>query len=972
MDKKQTTPFLQLVADYLVDHYEGDLGDLCMVFPNRRSGLFFRKYLAERIAGTSWSPEITAINDFICNLSDLEPVDPIETNFLLYDIYKEKIKEPESFDEFFYWGEIMLNDFDDIDKYLVDAGQIFKNIKDIKEVDGFLGEFEEDQIRFIRQFWNNFHEGGQTDAKRGFLALWKLLPSIYEGLRIKLIEVGMGYEGMIYRDVAEKLDKGITDRLTCRKVVFAGFNALNSCEKRIFSHLKKAGRALFFWDYDRRYIKETYWEAGRFLRENLEQFPPESLPEDFEYLDQDREIRIFDMPNDILQAKMITGLLSKDERIGSDDAADTAVVLCDEELLVPVMMSLPDSVQDVNITMGYPFKNTPANSFVELLLTMQKNLHLKSTPGFYHRDVLAILNHPFMRREAGEDTSSLVARILENKLVNLYEKDFESDLGKLVFRKADHADDLHKYLREVTAGILESIDVGLKDFRSALDREYMFQFLTGMNRLNRIMKGREMPDLAVYIRFLRKIISGLRIPFSGEPLSGLQVMGILETRLLDFRKLVILSMNEDIMPGAQIGQSLIPYSLRIGYRMPTREDRDAIYAYYFYRLIQRADRVDLLYNSNTEGVKSGEMSRYLHQLKFKHELAPIRPVVNVESYSDKQIIIQKSPVILQKLGGFYEPEGTTYLSPSALNTFLDCSLKYYFRYMAGIGEKPEVNDSVDAIEFGNILHNTIKILYDNLKDPDSALIQPEELETLLGNQQPAEVLQKVFLKEFYGDREYEGISGTNILIFRVMLKYILKIIENDLAIAPFTVVALEDLYSRKIVINHQGRECNVRLGGKIDRIDRIPYHAAIGTQRDKSDEGRIRVIDYKTGSAILSFKAVDRLFDRNENGRNKAGFQTLLYAWLVKDLFPEEHIIPGLYVMKNLFNDEFDPAFYIGQRSDKKRLDSFSDVEHEFGSLLLQTVTDLFDPDIAFVQTENEDNCKYCDYRRICNRAPFD
>ncbi|MBN1132897.1 MAG: PD-(D/E)XK nuclease family protein [Bacteroidales bacterium] len=950
-------PFLESLADYVIGTCGTGMGELCIVFPNKRSGLFFRHYLLERTEQTVWAPEITTINDFMNRLSRLRPADPLEVIFELYDIYKTTVQNPGDFDSFYYWGEMMINDFDDIDKYLVDAEQLYSNISDIREIDARFGGLEEDQIAFVRQFWETFNSGGTTSEKSMFLDLWKILAVLYKKLVGTLEKKGIGYEGMIYRQVAENFLSDAIQRMGSGPVIFAGFNALNSCEKRVFNHLRESGKGLFFWDYDRKYVDEAFWEAGRFIRENLKVYKPPVELEDFRNLNRLIQIRIFDLPDDVLQAKMITSILSNDFPPGFSNPADTALVLCDEELLVPVMMSLPHNTDEVNITMGYPFRNTPAFGFVDQLLNMQMNMQDQEQRGFHYRDVMGLLNHPFMRSLTGIGESVLAEIIIRDNLTSIDESEVSGEVEKQIFRRMDRVEDFFPYLNNLSELILSKLNDTEEDFRVSLDREYILQFILMLNRMEKLISGRRDLNVKTFIRLFKKILSGLRIPFSGEPLAGLQIMGILETRLLDFKNLLFLSMNEEIMPRGHSPMSFIPYSLRIAFSMPTREDRDAIYAYYFYRLIQRADRVELLYNSNTEGVRNGEMSRYLYQLKFEHNLETIRPTLEIKSSEPSAIAIEKDPVVMQQLGLYCDPGSGVYLSPSALNTYIDCSLKFYFKYIAGITEKKEVAESLEPTDFGTIIHETIRILYTDILESVSRRIDVASLQDLLKNGTPERVLKEVTRKVFLRGRSGKELTGRNIIIFRVMLKYLLKIIEKDIEVAPFELVSMEEFFSREVELPASGKGGTVRIGGRIDRIDRV--------------KDVLRVIDYKTGSASLSIPSVEELFERGSGSRNRAGFQTLLYAWLVGAKYPGEPVMPGLYVMKQLFSEGFSPGFTTGRRNDKKALSSFVEVEGLFLSNLIGILEALFSEELPFIQTENRDLCRNCDYQNICLKNQF-
>ncbi|TFG88572.1 MAG: PD-(D/E)XK nuclease family protein, partial [Candidatus Atribacteria bacterium] len=492
-----------------------------------------------------------------------------------------------------------------------------------------------------------------------------------------------------------------------------------------------------------------------------------------------------------------------------------------------------------------------------------------------------------------------------------------------------------------------------------LDREFIFLLLIQLNKLETIIASRPLITAEILERLFRKMLSILRVPFEGEPLSGLQVMGILETRLLDFKHVILLSMNEDVMPASQPAQSYIPYALRIAFRMPAREDMDAIYAYYFNRLLQRAEKVDLLYNSGSEGVRTGEMSRYLYQLIFVRGIQVIRPGMEVMARETPPVVISHNPDIERKLERYtLKSEKEKYLSPSAINTYIDCSLKFYLRYLAGIGEPDEVKEDLDAAGFGTVVHESIRILYSEIADRSQGIITKEELDQMIKTDRPRDVLKDVFLQYHFKGRKHASIEGRNIIVFSVMAGYLKKIIQTDLNVAPFTLVSVEGTYQRELTFQTGAKSIEIRLGGKIDRIDRVG--------------DILRVIDYKTGDARMGFSSLEALFDAELGSRNGAALQTLFYAWLVAAEHPREEIMPGLYVMKALYGENFDPALTMGSHKQRTRIASFSGLEEEYIDLLKKVLGSMFDPSIPFAQTENDLKCRYCDFAAICNRTFID
>jgi CRISPR/Cas system-associated exonuclease Cas4 (RecB family) len=777
---------------------------------------------------------------------------------------------------------------------------------------------------------------------------------------------------MQYREMVERIDRREMKHDWDGDTLIVGFNALNSCERKIFTWLKKHG-AEFIWDYDHQYVDDPGDEAARFLKENLINFPPKTILEDFRGLDQEKQIRIFDLPTDVLQAKTVHRILEEDGEQGGNNSVpernegkqrectDTALVLCDEELLMPVIMSLPESTGELNVTMGYPMKNTPVFSFIDALLRLHKNIR-KGSDGqisFYHKDVRALLLHPYMRNLDGNSGSGLLEEISKSNLIQVDSQLFSGVLEKKIFYPLEEAGDLLSYLRTLFTHILEQLSGEEEGLHQSLDREFIFQLLLHLNKLETLLARRPSIPLSVLERLIRKQLTSLRIPFEGEPLSGLQLMGILETRLLDFRHVILLSMNEEVMPASFSTQSYIPYALRLAFHMPAREDMDAIYAYYFKRLLQRAEKVDLLYNSGSEGVRTGEMSRYLYQLMYRKGIQISRPGLEVRARETPPLTIQHSPEITGKLSRYHEDqEEGAYLSPSAINTYIDCSLKFYLRYVAGIGEADEVSEEIDAAGFGTVVHDSISELYETIAGNKEGPISKEDLQKLRSSGRAEEVLLSSFIKQHYKGRKKSSLEGRNILIFRVMLRYLEKIIETDMALAPFSLVSSERSYQRRLDLRTGDGILALRMGGKIDRVDRVGE--------------LLRVIDYKTGNARQNFPSMESLFEGDSVNRNGAAMQTLYYAWLVGEEHQGQAVLPGLYVMKALYGKEFDPALILGSHRGKLRISSFSDLEEEFISGLKGVLSRMFDPTIPFSQRKHDVKCSYCDFALICNRVSMD
>lgn len=946
-------PFLKTLAENLYKEYGESISEVCIVFPNRRSGLFFKKYLASAAAKTMWSPQIVTISEFMQHMSDLQPADPVDLVFEVYGSYRECTGLSESLDEFWTWGEMMIADFDDIDKYVVDAASIYQNIHDLKEIDSHF-ELTEEQKQTIRKFWGFFLNAELSEQKESFLKIWKLLHKIYLNLNSRLRSKGLAYEGMIYREVAENISAGFFPDLPWQKVIIVGFNALNKAERELFRHLRKSGKGRFFWDYDTYYVNDGVREAGRFMRLNLEEFPPDTKLEDFDNI-HSREVNIYELPSDITQVKYLNTLLQKENSSDLVHFSHTALILGDEDLLIPVLTSMPENVEEINITMGYPLSSTPVYSFVDQLLKLQKNIAShrgKRKDKFYFRDVLSILNHQYLKLSSEEKINERIQEIHNKNLIYIDPSFFnDSSILRLIFSRVDEIHGLPDYLREVLLEVARLISSKEQDLHNKLEKEYIFHLITRLNKLKDIFgRSEQIISIEIFTRVFRKIIRNLRIPFEGEPLAGLQIMGILESRLLDFKNLVFLSMNDGIMPRAHQAFSYIPHNLRYAYGMPTREDQDAIYAYYFFRLLQRASKISLFYNSKSDGYGSGEKSRYIQQLLYDSRFITTFKSIgfNIASHDAMPVSILKTPQVFKTLEK-YSHDSVKYLSPSALNTYISCRLRFYFSYIAGLRELDTISEEIEADTFGTLLHEA---MYANYAKFEGKIIKPSDFDSLLDTEKLKITLdnafRKVYLKSKEPDKEVV-LEGKNIIVYEVLKTYMRRILEIDKNDAPFEILSLEKEYSVDHSLEVKGRIFTIRLGGKIDRVD--------------NKNGAIRIIDYKTGHAKTTYSSIDKLFERDNSKNNKAVFQLLFYSWLFSKNNDVSLINPGLYITRELFKNDFTPLL----KMDKEDL-NFIPVKNEFEEYLQQMLSEMMDDSVPFDQTEILKNCEYCPYAEICHR----
>ena len=944
------TYFLQEVAKDIYNRNADDLKNISVVFPNRRAGLYFRQYLSENLDQPVWSPQIYTINDLMQQLSGLQLADNMMLIFDMHQLFNKEKGYNEPFDEFYFWGEMLLHDFDDIDKYLINPGDLFQNLASIKSIEDQFTYLTQEQINAIRRFWDTFQVSSLSDEQKDFLSIWEILYNVYIQLNQLLDDKKYAYEGKIYRSVSDLIRSSKLNAEE-KKYIFIGFNALTPCEKKLFRFLKNQNKAEFYWDYDEYYLKNH--EAGQFIRENLKEFPNmlSNVPSN---MNTEKQIRFLNTSYDIAQTKVLPELL-KEQNIPANDPNHTAIVLPDEHLLLPVLNSLPENIEGINVTMGYPVSVTPAYSLLLAMIQLQKNAKTNELETlFYHKDVLSILNHQYIGLVRDESTEKIIQQIKKHNkvLINAEELNTEQFMRNIFVLQPDYQS-LSDYLLNNYHHFYQILrERGDEDISVGLELECIYNVYLTVKRLKEIFNNRDV-DIKVetYLRILEKIVQTQNIPYEGEPLSGLQVMGILETRTLDFDHLILLSMNEGVFPKADSTPSFIPYSLRKGFGLPTYEHNDAIYAYYFYRMIQRASDVTLVYNSGSDGIQTGEMSRFMKQLQYEStfHIEENTVVSGISTPNISELNIPKSPEVLKKLEHFNSlNEKSSTLSPSALNKFLACPLQFYFRYIAGLKEPEEITEDVDLPLFGSILHKALELLYEDYIGKE---MTREELQKLEKNDSRIErALLDAFREEYFTDIPKDKpvkLSGKNILIKEILQKYIKQFFSVDQKFAPFTIYSLEQNYKASIDFEVHGKKKRITFKGIIDRLD-------------INGEG-IRVIDYKTGTPEQKMAGVPQLFETK--GNHKA-LQALLYCKMYNETaHPQQEIIPGLYFIRDLFTQ----GFHYALKSGKQKI-TYQQVASELDTQLKVALQRLFDPEEDFYQTEEESICRNCPYKEICRR----
>lgn len=958
------TPFLQQIASLFYQQYGAEVSRLAFVFPNRRTGLFFQKYLSEVADKPLFSPTILTINDLFVQLSGKQTADRINMLFMLYDIYVRHSGSTETFDEFLYWGEMLLNDFDDVDKYMADARMLFTNVTDLREIENDFSFLDAEQIAAIRTFWSSFYPKGDSPNQEEFLAVWKILYTLYNDLRDALAAEGRGYEGMIFREVVEQMEQNNCCDLPYTKVVFVGLNALSVAEERFLIQLQKRGIADFYWDYASDKVTDPNNKASYFVERNLKNFPSQyPLPAEEKV---DTEIEVIGIPSGIGQAKQVYTLLNelcKEDEMSPEEALRTAIILPDEHLLIPVLNAIPEQIRRINVTMGYPLAGTPVASLMEYILALQKNVrYVDRQPVFYFRDVLPILNHRYISSTCPEIVNALVKDIAENNRIYISAADLgKTDLLSVLFLPVTDVNTFSDYLINVLQElnkVMHALSSGEEEEDATqrtndLEQEFIFHYFTTVNRMKEIMQdaGIEM-KIDTYFRLLKRVTDTITIPFRGEPLSGLQIMGVLETRALDFDRLIILSMNEGIFPLRKAANSFIPYNLRRGFGLPTYEHQDSVWAYHFYRLIYRASHVSLLYDTRSNGLQTGEVSRFVHQLHYHYEV-PLQNklvVYNVSSAKTPALQVKKTDEVMQRLNAFHKG-GSRAISASAVNTYLDCPLKFYFSVVEGIQEEEEVSETIESNVFGSILHKVMEELYMPLcgKIVTADLLKAIKKDTpvLTG------AIARAFAEIFFMSDVVRPLTGQNFLIGEMIRKYVEKILERDSKLTPFRYIESERKINRLFTLGDNRTE--IQLKGFIDRIDEV---------RDA-----IRIIDYKSGSGTSVFTSVESLFDKEDKDRAKAVMQVFMYSWMLGAAPAGKTIQPGIYYMRTLFSDSFDAS--VSRRIERTKTEpvtDFSAYSEAFEGELRRCLDEIFGRETPFTQTTTEKACAWCPFKDICGK----
>jgi RecB family exonuclease len=953
--------FLKQVAGELYARRGDEVSSLSILFPNRRARLFFGEAMSGIVQKPLWQPASVTIDALMEEISGIVVGDGIRLITELYKIYRE-YHPTESFDKFYFWGELLLGDFDSIDKYLIDADVLFSNLVDLHELDDRFDYLSTEQVEIIARFWKSFGEERDFSSyQRDFITVWRTLAPIYHRFRARLEELGIAYAGMVYRRAAERIVAGKVPQIPQRRYVVAGFNALSECEKVLFDYLKTHYQTDFYWDWDNYYLADEQQEAGMFMRENLRRYPPAASFETDNFACP-KLFRSVATASNVLQCKYVNGWLEelRAEKRKSDPAwepgKETAIVLTDENLLVPLLYSLPPEVSDINITMGYPLRMHPAYTFVERLIELQnRRRESRNSLAFYHSDVEGLLGHPYLAGQSdGKAPRAQYVYIGAAKLATspLLEKIFSAPQG----------------WRGLSDWLLEIISTVAKlptEDGEGVQRVEFFDVIA--DHIRTLAGSLDKCDIElsvkIYASLLRKSLQSVTVPFEGEPLAGVQVMGILETRALDFENIVLLSMNDSNSPGNLSGApSFIPYNLKKAYGLPTPEHHEGVWAYHFFRLIQRAENIDMVWSSTSDEKNTGEPSRYIYQLEYEspHAVEHRTVSVDVNLSPAESITVAKTPAIMEVLGDFLRAEEPRRLSPSLFFTYVECPLKFYFRGVAGLKVDDEVAEEVDGAMFGTILHGAMERLY----MPLLGVRNPQNrIDTLIGTEAVenavTEAARSEYMKEENADPSQWG--GNMILVHRTIVDYINRnILPFDASRAEgYTIESLEKTVSGSVEFSVGGQHRSVCFHGKVDRLDRLA-------------DGTLRVVDYKTGTPKTAnqdnerFQSIDALFAGRADQRISAVLQTLLYSMMLRG-GGEGQVQPTLYYVKNLSKVNY-PLLFIETGEGKKEVVQYGDYSEEFEGRLRESLAELFDESEPFTQTPDPYPCRWCDFATICQR----
>ena len=964
--------FLRIVAEHYLHQSKTlpparravALASHLFVFPNRRSALFMEHYLTQSAQAPVFAPRTTTIADIFTQFSDLRVLDRTELLFRLYNLYRCLSKSGEPFDNFVFWGDILLSDFNDVDEYMADARRLFANIRDLKEIDLRYGTLTDEERTVVERFWKSVSQMNEDRRKQVFEETWSLLYDLYKNFRDELRKEGLAYEGMLEREVIEEYcnaEYGIWNSADPRqllhadKIVFVGLTAITETERALMKWLQKEGLAEFCWDYDDPRLRDGDMKSqgAFFTRRNLTDFP-DAIGEGERagnlVPDDEKEFNVYVVPSGVGQTQVAAQQLRDWNLQTPEDAFRTAVVLPAENLMLPMVYALPEEIPSYNITMGYSLKGTAVSAFVDHLANLQQTCRMSGgEPAFFYKCVVSLLTHHFTLSISGDKVLDLTHEINRQNRYVVPRSMLEADTWlKLVFQPVGTVDEAIGYVLKIfkylTHCVIEDKD---EEQFTVFDREFLKAYVEVVEKLAGLVANVEWTfNVQTFFHMIRQLTRGLSVPFSGEPLSGLQLMGVLETRGLDFDRVIVLSMNEGVFPAKTSVNTFIPMSLRQAFHLPTRQHRDAVFAYHFYRLLSRARQVTFIYDSRTDGLQSGEESRYLMQLRYLYDidLASHTHFVHYEpgEVEVKPIQIDKTPEVMQLLDR-YRAGGTKHFSATAFKIYRNCTLQFYFSYVKDLREEDEVQEEMDSAVFGDIYHSMMEKLYRPFVGRD---LQSDVIRNLASD---TTHIYNMVCEEFREQLGVTELTGYHRLMADTIVSYVRNTLRHDAGLSPLRLVALEQSEHFDYEVSPG---LTIRLMGIYDRIDMA---------RDA-----LRIVDYKTSNP----KNKLRLPASDE------AFQVMLYAMMMLKCPPRQllkaRIAPGLYRLEgHLYHVRrfSDPTVSTSLTGEEGELRDLRDKMPEFEQGFHEMVTQIFDPAIPFTQADKK-NCAYCPFTDLCQRSP--
>ena len=901
-----------------------DFSQLCIVLPNRRAGVFLRNAIARKRSTAIWAPTIISIEDFVFGLSSFVKADKTTLLFAFYEVYRKYAQDPQTIELFAGWAPIFLSDINELDLNLIDAEDLFSQLYAIERIKKWNPqkleptEFQKKHLDFVKQFF-----------------------PFYQQLRESLQRKGLAYQGMAFREVADAIDS-VIQQAEWKQVWFAGFNALTDSEERIFSAWLQSGRARLFWDMDAFYSDDAVHEAGHYVRKYAGKSKDLQLSTEYSWkahrlATHEKEIHLIAAQRNMTQASIAATVLDQRMSNGETTLTNTAVVLNDEQLLVPLLSALPAELDGVNITMGYGLRQSQSAVFVEHIFTLYSR-YADYGGRFYHEHVHALEKDPFFQLVQNQKA----AAVPSNQVFFAAEQLQHTQLHQLIYDSSwSNVTGFLTRLKQVLKVVAEQLE------ETSIEREFLFLLDKLAQRLiDLTAEFSSIDSVKTLHTFWRQLLRTQQLDFVGEPLTGLQVMGMLETRNLDFEEVIMLGVNEGNLPSSSHSPSYLTFDIRKAYGLPCQNERDAVTAYHFYRLLQRAKRVYLVYDQDTDSMGGGEVSRYVKQL-----LSERGDNITIKEWSVEQEIPES--VVTPSISvakGQEEMLKLTQLaqsgfSPSALNTFRTCPLKYYFRYMAGVKEPDEFQEDMDAAKLGTAIHDTLEELYTPFVGRALVASELQESKT---------VVEQVLLNRFKEQlKTQEDLSGPDLLTFEVAKTYVNRVIDHDLNLMDsgevLSILKLEEELRRTLEFSlESGATATVLLKGMADRIDRL-------------SDGTVRIIDYKTGAFGNKRLKINKVEDFNDT-QSDIAFQLLLYRYMAATELVGQTTEPiGFFLRSN----EIAKQISVFESKLEVKDGALTDYTEE---LLLQTLQDLFDPRQTFSQTEDVKRCEFCEFSGVCQR----